>query len=112
MFNFKDVAQLGNLLKEALQLKNKIDAVKEELESVIVEGEAGAGLVKAKMNGKFELISIEISEELLNKENFDKSLLEALIISAVNTTAEKIREKVKEKMKEVAGGIEIPGLFD
>ncbi|MCX8065627.1 MAG: YbaB/EbfC family nucleoid-associated protein [Candidatus Hydrogenedentes bacterium] len=112
MFNFKDIPQLGNLLKEALQLKSKIDAIKEELVNVIIEGEVGGGLVKAKMNGKFELLSIEISDELLNKENFDKSLLEALITSAVNVTAEKVRDKVKEKMKEAAGGIEIPGLFD
>ncbi len=112
MFNFKDISQLGSLFKEALLLKQKIEAVKKELEGVITEGESGGGLVKVKMNGKFELVSVEISDELLKLDNFDKSLLEALIVSAVNVTAEKVRDKVKEKMKEIAGGIEIPGLFD
>ncbi len=112
MFNFKDISQLGNLFKEVLQLKQKIEVVKQELENLITEGESGGGLVRVKMNGKFEVIGIEISEEVFKGESFDKSFLEALIVSAINVTAEKIRDKVKEKMKEVAGGIEIPGLFD
>lgn len=112
MFNFKDISQLGNLFKEAFQLKQKIEGVKQELENLTIEGESGGGLVKVKMNGKFEIIAIEISDEVFKGENFDKSFLEALIVSAINVTAEKVRDKVKEKMKEVVGGIEIPGLFD
>ncbi len=112
MFNFKDISQLGGLLKEAMQVKQKIETLKEELAKEIVEGESGGGMVKIKMNGKFEVLSVSISDELFSEGMADKSLLEALILSAFNITSEKVRTLAKEKMKEIAGGIEIPGLMD
>lgn len=112
MFNFKDFSQLGGLLKEAMQVKQKIEVVKEELAKLEIEGEAGGGLVKVKMNGKFEVISISISDELFAEGMNDKSLIEALVLSAFNIASEKVKSIAKEKMKEVAGGIEIPGIID
>ncbi len=112
MFNFKDISQFGGLLKEAMQVKQKMDLLKEELSKQIVEGESGGGMVKIKMNGKFEVLSISISDEVFSEGIADKSLLEALILSAFNIVSEKVRSLAKEKMKEIAGGIEIPGLMD
>ncbi|HOK09258.1 MAG TPA: YbaB/EbfC family nucleoid-associated protein [Candidatus Hydrogenedens sp.] len=112
MFDFKDFSQLGSLLKEAMQVKQKIDTLKEELAKVEVEGESGGGMVKVKMNGKFEVLNLSISEELFSEAFADKSLIEAMVLSAINITSEKVRVLAKEKMKEIAGGIEIPGLLD
>lgn len=112
MFGFKDISQIGNLLKEAMQMKQKIEALKEELAKVEIEGESGGGMVKVVMNGKFEIVKLELSNELFADGNCDKSLIEALIVSAINITSEKVRELAKEKMKEIAGGIEIPGVMD
>ncbi len=112
MFNFKEISQLGGLLKEAMQVKQKMEALKEELAKEVVEGESGGGMVKVRMNGKFEVLSIHITDEVFSESITDKSLLEALIISAFNVASEKVRTLAKEKMKEIAGGIEIPGLMD
>ncbi len=112
MLNFKDFSQLGGLLKEAVQVKQKIESLKEDLAKLEIEGEAGGGLVKVKMNGKFEVISISLSDELFAEGMNDKSLMEALILSAFNVTSEKVKAIAKEKMKEITGGIEIPGMID
>ncbi|HOQ32776.1 MAG TPA: YbaB/EbfC family nucleoid-associated protein [Candidatus Hydrogenedens sp.] len=112
MFNFKDISQLGGLLKEAMQVRQKIETLKEELAKEIVEGESGGGMVKIRMNGKFEVLNITISDEVFSEGMADKSLLEALILSAFNVTSEKVRLLAKEKMKEIAGSLEIPGLMD
>ncbi|MGC8847138.1 MAG: YbaB/EbfC family nucleoid-associated protein, partial [Candidatus Hydrogenedens sp.] len=109
---FKDISQLGGLLKEAMQVKQKIETLKEELAKEIIEGESGGGMVKIQMNGKFEVLNISISDEVFSEGMADKSLLEALILSAFNVASEKVRLLAKEKMKEISGGIEIPGLMD
>jgi len=103
-----DLANLGGMLKQALEVKAKVEAIKEKLGNERVSASAGGGMVLVVMNGHFELESITISPEVINEEN--REMLETLIRAAINEGARKVQELVKEKMSEVAGGLNIPGL--
>ena len=73
-----------------------------ELESMEVEGSSGGGAVKAVINGKKELISLDIDSELLSD---DKEILEDLIIACVNQAQNKFDEISKDKMGAISGGL-------
>ena len=69
------------IMKQAKQMQDKMMETQKELESMEVEGSSGGGAVKAVINGKKELISLDIDSELLSD---DKEILEDLIIACVN----------------------------
>ena len=73
-----------------------------ELESMEIEGSSGGGAVKAVINGKKELISLDIDSELLSD---DKEILEDLIIASVNQAQNKFDEISKDKMGAISGGL-------
>lgn len=108
---FKGLGNLGNLqglLKQAMEVKGKMEAVKEALGEERIEAAAGGGMVSVVMTGKFELVSIKIDPEIIDKD--DPEMLETMIRAAVNEAVRKTQELVKAKMTEMTGGIEIPGL--
>ena len=83
--------------------------VKEELDQIKVKSESGAGLVKVEINGKKELISIQIDESILN----ERDMVQDLVVAATNKGLKEIDSKIKDHMKEKTGDIipNIPG-FD
>ena len=108
----KGLGNLGNLsgmIKQAMEVKAKLEEIKESLGNETVEASAGGGMVTVVMTGKFEVISITIDPEVIDKE--DPEMLETLTRAAVNEGLRKVQELVKEKMKEATGGLEIPGLM-
>lgn len=82
----------------------------ENLKHIQETGEAGAGMVKATVNGKKEVVSIIVDESLLNKD--DKEMLQDLTVAAVNKALELVDIKAKEELKKSTEGIipNIPGL--
>jgi hypothetical protein len=107
----KGLGNLGNLqgiLKQALDVKNKIEELKDRLADERIEADTGGGMVRVVMTGKFEIVSIKIDPEIINKE--DPEMLETLVRAAVNEAVRKTQELVKSKMTELTGGVEVPGL--
>jgi DNA-binding YbaB/EbfC family protein len=92
-------------------MQEKMKEAQESLAEIIVEGESGAGMVKAKVNGKKELISIDIDSALLKEE--DKEMVQDLIVAATNKALTEADIQSKEKLKESTEGMmpNIPG-FD
>jgi len=103
-----DLGKMGGMLKQAMEMKGRMEALKEQLGDERVEGSAGGGLVQVVMSGKMELISMKIDPEIINPE--ETEMLETLVQAAVNDGVHKAQELVKGKMAEMAGGIDIPGL--
>ena len=103
-----NLGNLGNMVKQAMEVKGKMEELKEKLAEETVETSAGGGMVQVVTNGKFELISIRIDPEIVDAD--DVEMLETLVASAVNEGIRQIQELVKEKMTELTGGIDIPGL--
>lgn len=108
MLNFGDIGKMGSMIKQAMEMKAKMEEVKEELANERIEASSGAGMVNVVMTGKMELVSIKIDPEIINPE--DPEVLETLIQAAVNEGVHKAQDLVKAKMSEMAGGIDIPGL--
>jgi len=100
---------MGNLMKQAQQMQAKLAMLQNELADREVEASAGGGMVKAKVNGKQQLLSISIDKECVDPN--DVATLEELVFTAVNQAMKDSQNMVQEAMSKVTGGMNIPGMF-
>jgi DNA-binding YbaB/EbfC family protein len=105
---FGGLGNIGTLLKQAKSLQENMQKMQESLAQQRFEGEAGAGLVRAVVNGKGELMDIKIDPQAVT----DVELLEDMVKAAVAAANRKAQEGVKEEMSKLTGGLNIPGLTD
>ncbi|MBR9728967.1 YbaB/EbfC family nucleoid-associated protein [Shewanella intestini] len=96
---------MGNLMKQAQMMQDKMAKMQEEIARTEMTGEAGAGLVKVTMTGAHSVRKVEIDPSLMED---DKEMLEDLIAAACNDAARRIEENQKAKMAEVTGGMQLP----
>jgi nucleoid-associated protein EbfC len=99
---------LGGLMKQAQEMQEKMQQAQEEVASLEVTGESGAGMVKVIMTGRHDVTSIKISDDLLKE---DKEILEDLVAAAVNDAVRKVEVESKDKMSSVTSGIPLPPGF-
>ena len=97
--------QLSGLMKQAQQMQDNMKRVQEQLGTIEVEGQSGAGLVKVVMTCKYDLKRVTIDPSLLKD---DKEMLEDLVAAAVNDAVRKIESTVQEKMASVTAGMPLP----
>ncbi len=106
-----DKGSMSKILRQAQEVQKKIESVQSELEDLHLEAEAGGGMVKVTVNGKMEVLRLDLSEEVLNE---DKDIIEDLIISAVNQAISRAQEESQNRMNNVAGGmlggLKMPGM--
>ena len=88
---------LGNLMKQAQQMQDKMQQMQEEIANTEVTGESGAGPVKVTINGAHNCRRVEIDPSLMED---DKEMLEDLIAAAFNDAARRIDETQKEKWRQ------------
>lgn len=99
---------IGNLMKQAQQMQEKMQQMQEEVANLEVTGESGAGLVKITINGAHNCRRVEIDPSLMED---DKEMLEDLIAAAFNDAVRRIAETQKEKMASVSSGMQLPPGF-
>ena len=104
----KGIPNMGNLLKQAQQFQTKIAKLQEELEDRTVEASAGGGMVTVVVNGRQELLSINIEPEVINSD--DKEMLQDLIQAAINDGLSKAKEMVNEEMGKLTRGLNLPNI--
>jgi nucleoid-associated protein EbfC len=97
--------QLAGLMRQAQQMQENMKKLQEELASVEVEGQSGAGMVKVTMTCRHDVKRVSIAPSLLAD---DKEMLEDLVAAAVNDAARKVEAAVQEKMGALAGGMGLP----
>jgi len=100
------MADFLGLMKQAAELKSKMETMQAELDSVEVEGVAGGGMVTVTLSGKGELRAVRIDESLIKPS--DKEIIEDLIVAAHADARRKAEAVLQEKMKTVAGGLPLP----
>lgn len=102
-----DMMKMMGKLKEA---QGRIKEAQDNLVNITADGEAGGGMVKARVNGKHQLIALDVDPSLLKET--DKVILQDLIIAAVNKAAEEADVLAKEEMKKSTEGVlpNIPGM--
>ena len=99
---------MGNMMKQAQQMKKKMQELQDQLESLDVEGVSGGGMVKVIVSGKKDVKSVEINPDVMNE---DVDMLEDLILAAIKKAQENADKQSKDKMGSLTGGMNIPGLF-
>ncbi|HRS83988.1 MAG TPA: YbaB/EbfC family nucleoid-associated protein [Smithellaceae bacterium] len=99
---------IGNIVKQAKKMQEKMGRLQQELETRTVEAQSGGGMVRVLVNGKFEIVSLKIEKDVVNPE--DVEMLQDLIAAAVNEGIRKSQEMASQEMAKITGGLAIPGL--
>jgi nucleoid-associated protein EbfC len=102
------VNNLGNIMKQAKKMQERIGHLQQELETKTIEAQAGGGMVKVVVNGKFEIVSLKIEKDVVNPN--DLEMLQDLITAAVNEGIRKSQEMASSEMAKITGGLNIPGM--
>lgn len=100
-------AGLGNIMKQAQQMQERMKKAQEELGNVEVVGEAGAGLVKVHMSCHHAVKRVDIDDSLLSDAE-DKEMLEDLLAAAVNDAVRKVSDTTQERMGQFTQGMNLP----
>jgi nucleoid-associated protein EbfC len=100
------MADFLGLMKQAAELKSKMEAMQAELDQIEVEGISGGELVTVKLSGKGEMKSVRIDHSLLKPA--EKEIVEDLIVAAYSDARRKAEALLQEKMKSVTGGLPLP----
>jgi DNA-binding YbaB/EbfC family protein len=100
------MADFLGLMKQAAELKSKMEAMQAELEQIEVEGSAGGGLVTVKLSGKGEMKGVKIDDTLIKPS--EKEIVEDLIVAAHADARRKAETLLQEKMKAMTGGLPLP----
>ena len=99
---------LKNMMKQVQDIQGRINSMQDQLKEKTVETSSGGGMVTVTANGKQEIISINISPEIIDPS--DVSMLQDLITAAVNTALKSSKDMMQEELSKITGGIKIPGL--
>jgi nucleoid-associated protein EbfC len=97
---------LMKMMKQAQEIQGRMQQLQEDLANLEVEGQSGAGLVKVKLNGKFEAREVRIDPSLIKPE--EAEMLEDLILAAFQDAKAKAEAAVQTKMQEITGGLALP----
>jgi DNA-binding YbaB/EbfC family protein len=97
---------LGQMMKQAQEMQNKLAEMQEGLGNIEVTGQSGGGMIQVTLSGKSEARKIVIDPSLTGAD--DKEVLEDLLVAAFNDAKTKVDALSSEKMKELTGGIELP----
>jgi nucleoid-associated protein EbfC len=100
--------QLAGLMKQAQQMQDNMKKAQEELASMEVEGQSGAGMVKVVMTCRHDVKRVSIDDSLLKD---DKDMLEDLVAAAVNDAVRRVESTVQDKMSSVTAGMPLPPGF-
>jgi DNA-binding YbaB/EbfC family protein len=102
------VQNFGNIMKQAKKMQEQIGQIQQELEMKTIEAQAGGGMVRVMVNGKFNIVSIKIEKDVVNPEDIE--MLQDLIAAAVNEGIRKAQEMASAEMAKITGGMGIPGM--
>jgi nucleoid-associated protein EbfC len=100
------MADFLGLMKQANELKSKMEALQAELDHIEVEGTAGGGMVTVKMSAKGEVKAVHIDPSLMKPE--EQEVTEDLIVAAHADARRKAETTLQEKMQALAGGLPLP----
>jgi DNA-binding YbaB/EbfC family protein len=98
---------IGGLMKQAQQMQENMKKMQEQLASVEVEGQSGAGMVKVIMTCKHDVRRVSIDQSVMD----DREMLEDLLAAAVNDAVRRVEATTQEKMAGFTSGLNLPPGF-
>ena len=103
---FKELGTLMNLMGNRGKIQEEMQKFQEQVGKITAEASSGAGYVTVKVNGRFEVQAVRISDEALKLN--DREMLEDLIAAATNQAINKVRELLAEESAKMAGNLGLP----
>jgi len=100
------MADMAKMMKAAQEMQGKMAQLQEDLNSIKVVGESGAGLVKATATAKGELTALDIDPSIFNSD--DKEVVEDLILAAIKDAQSKAEERSREEMGKLTEAMGLP----
>lgn len=100
---------VGKYGKQFQDMQKQIQKLQEDLKERIVEGTAGGGMVKVKVNGQQEVVDVKIEPSVIDPA--EKGMLEDLVVAAVNESIKKSKKLQETEMGRITGMMMPPGLF-
>src|SRR6202035_2151974 len=100
------MADFMGLMKQAAELKSKMEAMQAELDHIEVEGAAGGGMVTVRLTAKGELKGVTIDPSLMKPD--EKEIVEDLVVTAHAEARRKAETLMQEKMQTLTGGLPLP----
>jgi DNA-binding YbaB/EbfC family protein len=102
----KQLGQMAGLLTALPKIKEEMERLQHRLGQIVADGDAGGGMVKVRFNGKLEMLSCSLSEEVFQLR--DREMLEDLIRSATNQAMERARQQAAEEAGKMAADLGMP----
>jgi DNA-binding YbaB/EbfC family protein len=102
------MTDLNEIMKQAKVMQEQFQKAQQEMQKTETKGESGAGLVRVVMNGKHDVLSVNLDDALMSE---DKAVVEDLLAAAVNDAVRKIEDKNKNAIGGMAGGMKMPDGF-
>lgn len=99
----------NQLLKQAQQMQKKVNKVKKEFEDRIFDFEFQQGLIKGQMNGKLELVQLDIQDQLLMQDN--KEMLQDLLMLSMNDIISKVEKEKEDTLNKITNGVDVSGFL-
>ena len=100
---------MNSLMRQAQKMQEDMAAKQTELEEREYDISAGGGVVNVRINGKNEILSINIDEQIIDPE--DKETLEDILVAAVNEAIKRVSDVNAAEMSKITGGMHLPGMF-
>ena len=96
---------LGQVLKQAQQMQENLQRAQEEIAKLEVTGEAGGGMVRVTLTGRYDARQVSIDPSLLG---YDRDMLEDLVAAAINDAVRKVERESKSRLAGLTAGLELP----
>ena len=100
---------MKKMMKQAQQMQAKMEKMQEELKERTVEATSGGGVVKVVVNGKFQVLDLEIDPDAVDPD--DVEMLEDLVLAAINEGMRDVQDMINDEMGDLTGGMNLPGMF-
>ena len=99
---------MQSMIKQAQKMQEDMTALQADLDTREYEVKAGGGVVTVKINGKLEVLSIDIAPEVVDPDDIET--MTDIIVAAVNEAIKKVNETNSEEMGKITGGLNVPGI--
>lgn len=100
---------MNAMIKQAQKMQEEMEALQAELDEREYDVSAGGGVVNVKINGKKEILSIDIKPEIVDPDDIET--LSDILVAAVNEAIKRVEDSNSEAMSKVTGNMSMPGLF-
>lgn len=100
---------IGDIMKQAQRMQQQLARLQDDMADREIEATSGGGAVLAVVNGKQELVRLDIQRDVVDPDDIDT--LRELVMAAVNLAHRNAREMVESEMNKITGGLNIPGLM-